>query len=370
MDMTEALSDECPAKSLHIEDDYHPRRMEEASTSGSLPELYRQLSYSSSTSTSDEVNVRAEVDAFVQKAAGAEQWKPESFEFVQPLQSAARNQGHVELMKRLDSGDFVAVKRMPISWTANGHKEFLRDHHVETEMPWMDIGLVSFLHCKGVDWICEPLGVFQDHRETFVVSALANKGDLFDWSQTGPAPGLEREDFSLPVVSQMFAAIQYLHNMSIAHCDISLENILLAQNEEGPLQVKVIDFGMAVVGTNEIVGTRGKPSYQAPEMHTPGAKFDPFLADCFSLGVAVFGIVVQDYPWLSTRPKACKFFEFMRMYGPRDYLMMRKSRRNAERPSLGSLCSEALLELLEALLAVNPSNRAQVDGQRWRWLEH
>lgn len=366
--MAEALSDECPAKPLQARH-YHAR-MEEAPTSDSLPELSRQISYSSSTSASDEVNLRAELDAFVQKAAFAAPWKPKSFELVQTLQRAARNQGHVELMKSLDSGDFVAVKRMPISWTANGHKEFLRDHHNETEMPWMDIGLVSFLHSKGVDWICEPLGVFQDQRETFVVSALANKGDLFDWSQTGPAPGLEREHFSLPIVSQIFAAIQYLHSMSIAHCDISLENILLAQNEEGPLQVKVIDFGMAVVGTNELVGPRGKPSYQAPEMHTPGGKFDPFLADSFALGVVVFGIVAQDYPWMSTRPRACKFFEFMRTYGPRDYLMMRKSRRNAERPSLGDLCSEALLELLEALLAVNPSNRAQVDGQRWRWLEY
>jgi len=376
VDISENQFDECPAKSLHIS--YYDARVERAPTSDTLPELPRQISYSSTASASDEVqlqlpafaNMRAEVDDCVQKAGNAAKWEPETFEFVKTLQSAARNQGHVELMKRLDTGAFVAVKRMPISWTANGHNDFLKDHQGETEMPWVDIGLVNLLHSKGVDWICEPLGVFKDHHSTFVVSALANKGDMFEWSSTGPAPGFEREHFCQPVVSQIFTAVQYLHSLNIAHCDISLENLLLVQHEGEPLQVKVIDFGMAVLGTNELVGPRGKPSYQAPEMHTPGLKFDPFLADSFALGVVSFGIVAQDYPWMSTRPRACKFFEYMRTYGPRDYLMMRKSRRNGERPRLADLCSEALLELLEGLLAVNPSNRARVDSQRWRWLEH
>eukprot|EP00930_Biecheleria_cincta_P000849 TRINITY_DN102045_c0_g1_i1.p1 TRINITY_DN102045_c0_g1~~TRINITY_DN102045_c0_g1_i1.p1 ORF type:complete len:400 (-),score=47.09 TRINITY_DN102045_c0_g1_i1:110-1309(-) len=373
---SETPSDECPAKSPCI--DYYDAWVEKAPTTDSLPELSRQNSYSSTASASDEVqlqlpafaNMRAEVDACVQQAGNVAEWQPESFEFVKTLQNAARNQGRVELMKRLDTGAFVAVKRMPISWTANGHKDFLKVHLGETEMPWVDIGLVNFLHSKGVDWICEPMGVFQDQHSTFVVSALANNGDLFEWSASGPAPGLEREHFCQPIVSQIFAAIRYLHSLTIAHCDISLENLLLVHHEGEPLQVKVIDFGMAVVGTNEIVGSRGKPAYQAPEMHTQRSKFDPFLADSFAVGVVVFGIVAQDYPWMSTRPQACKFFEYLRAYGPRDYLIMRKSRRNEERPSLADLSSEALVELLEDLLAVNPSNRARMDSKRWRWLEH
>ena len=34
---------------------------------------------------------------------------------------------------------------------------------------------------------------------------------------------------------------------------------------------------------------------QAPEMHVPGTRYDPFLGDSFGLGVVVFGMVAQDY---------------------------------------------------------------------------
>eukprot|EP00930_Biecheleria_cincta_P027200 TRINITY_DN1909_c0_g2_i1.p1 TRINITY_DN1909_c0_g2~~TRINITY_DN1909_c0_g2_i1.p1 ORF type:complete len:406 (-),score=56.43 TRINITY_DN1909_c0_g2_i1:249-1466(-) len=373
-----AYADACLSKPSDIR--YNCARVEEAPTADSLPEFpgnERQGSDSSSTSAGEETqlplpapaDVQAEVDACVLKAGNAAVWQPKSFELIKTLQSAARNQGRVELMKKLDTGAFVAVKRMPVSWTARGHKEFVRDHQRETEMPWVDIGLVNFLHSKGVDWICEPLGVYRDDHETFVVSALANQGDLFDWTQTGPIPGPERESFIVPVASQVFSALQYLHRLSIAHCDFSLENILLTQEEGGPLQVKIIDFGMSVVKQNHLCGPRGKPSYQAPEMHIPGMKYDPFLGDSFGLGVVVFGMAAQDYPWLSTRPQACKCFEYMRANGLRAFLQKRKSRRNGEGKRLGDIFSEALVEVLESLLAVNPSDRARVDARKWRWLE-
>ena len=45
---------------------------------------------------------------------------------------------------------------------------------------------------------------------------------------------------------------------------------------------------------------RGKQSYQAPEMHGSDT-YDAFLADDFALGVVVFAMAVQDYPWTATK---------------------------------------------------------------------
>lgn len=50
----------------------------------------------------------------------------------------------------------------------------------------------------------------------------------------------------MPLVAQIFSAVRWLHNLGIAHRDISLENILLAGPSEGA-RVKIIDFGLATL---------------------------------------------------------------------------------------------------------------------------
>ena len=104
----------------------------------------------------------------------------------------------------------------------------------------------------------------------------------------------------LPIVGQIFTAVCWLHDLGVAHRDLSLENILLTDNG-GSMQVKLIDFGMSTTQRVCKRELRGKQSYQAPEMHGP--EYDAFLADEFALGVVLFAMAVQDYPWTSTKKK-------------------------------------------------------------------
>lgn len=315
-------------------------------------------------------SLHADITACIWQAAAtaAAEKSPDHLEFVEVLQPAARNKGRVELMRSLETGHFVAAKRMPLSWTTSGHQEFLAQHHGEHEMPWVDVGVVKYLSSQGAPFLCETLGIFLDQTDLLVVSAFANKGDLFDWCQRGHAPGPDREMELRPIAQQMFFAVRYLHQRDIAHCDLSLENFLLTSTgaSDSRLEVKLIDFSMATVGREHLVGARGKSSYEAPEMHQ-GRSYDPFCADVFALGVGLFLLASQDYPWKSTRPGGCLRFEFASTMGLRAYLK-RRTVRSKSGDCLSQVQSKPLTQLLEGLLQVQPLERASLDSHVWQWL--
>lgn len=310
----------------------------------------------------------AEVNACIQSASCGQNWLPDSFRFVRKLQDAKRNHGTVDLMQSMIEGSFVAVKRMPRAWTGTGFKDKCTAKCEEVENPWLDVGLSKYLHKHGVPFACEPLGVFFSSSETFVVSSLATEGDLFDFSSGGPPPSKERETQLRPVFQQIFYAVCWLHDRFIAHCDISMENILLSKDcHDGPLQVKLIDYGMASVGERLTVVRRGKPSYQAPEMFE-GA-FDPFQADAFALGVVLYSSASTLYPWMNTQPGGCQMFALAYDKGLDAVLRRQKISRQHGRTALFEVLSQNIVHLLRGLLAVNPRDRlAPQKAKQLDWL--
>lgn len=212
-----------------------------------------------------------------------------------------------------------------------------------------------------------------------MVSDLASEGDLFSWCSvpSSHAPGLAREAVVLPFAMQILDAVQRLHALGIVHGDLSLENILLAHGlgSEAP-RVQLIDFGMA--STCRIRHRRvSKPSYQAPEMHSEPEplEYDGFQSDAFALGVVIYTLLMQDYPWVSTRPGVCKCFAFCRRFGFRDFVKKRSIRGGTTK--VIQHMSEPFLRLLEGLLSPNPEKRftlnedprGEAGGRRSIWHE-
>ncbi|CAE7563509.1 par-1 [Symbiodinium necroappetens] len=310
-----------------------------------------------------------EVEAHFEAVSGeVQQWSPTSFEFQRTLEKAARNQGHVSLMKCVNDGSFVAVKVMPISWTSTGHQQHRLHHPEDTENPWVDLGIVRHLSKKGVNFLCHPQGIFRDNAWLYCASDVATEGDFFTFVTPGPEPGLEREEALRPFMVQLFSAMRYLHDRYIAHCDISMENILVSKKlTDGHLQVKIIDFSMAVVGEKMTCGHRGKPSYQAPEM-TLTQFYDPFLVDCFGMGVVLFSAAARAYPWLCTVQGRCKCFDYVREHGHRKFWRIRKVKKTQPTKNIDQCFSEELKLLVEGLLALQPSERFSIDeafGLAW-----
>mmetsp|Transcript_86647 Transcript_86647/g.240250 ORF Transcript_86647/g.240250 Transcript_86647/m.240250 type:complete len:415 (-) Transcript_86647:104-1348(-) len=311
-------------------------------------------------------------------ALGVQAWDSGGFGLVRRLQSAERNHGTVEEMWQRDGtggGRAVAVKRMPMRWVATDPEVFQAEHPKESERPWYDFGLLKMLNDLKFPYVCKLLGLFRDTDFTYVVMSLATKGDLFTWCLQAPEPGLKREVLMHPIVIQLFSAMGWLHDVGVAHRDLSLENILLTENCDGRTQVMIIDYGAATLSRSCMAEVRGKPAYQAPEMHEE-VPYDPCLSDGFSLGVVLYGLAARDYPWTSTRASTCRLFECARTCGVRRFLQRRALQGGVapEGTRVADVLSPGLSELLEGLLEVAPKRRLtlgeahlEAGGRRSAW---
>lgn len=265
-----------------------------------------------------------------------------------------RNDGDVQLIRDTEHRQMVAVKRMPNKWICKSHEEFLRAHLGETEFPWQDIGCTQFLNSVDYKYVCKLYGVFRDESNTWVMFTYAPGGDLFDLALAGRPAGKNREESFAPLVPKLCSAIKTLHELGICHRDISLENVLL--NGNGPdANICLIDFAMASRDRMFKSIVRGKPSYQAPEMHERGTEYDAFLSDTFAAGVVVYCLFLGDYPWMSTKPAACMHFEYFKKHGFRSYCSKRKVRGSSRK--ILDCISESLFKLLNGLLSLDPHTR-------------
>jgi serine/threonine protein kinase len=86
---------------------------------------------------------------------------------------------------------------------------------------------------------------------------------------------------------QLVDSMRQLHDLSIMHRDISMENLLVFNfDDEGrALDLRVIDFGQACTQRHFSKCLTGKKSYQAPELHSGSGTIDGFLSDAFAVGV-------------------------------------------------------------------------------------
>jgi len=299
------------------------------------------------------------LEEFIQDASSSiKPWDPGDFMHVKTRQDALHNHTHVDHMLQSLEGSMraVAVKRLPNAWMKAGPQEFLAHQPRAAERPWCDLGILRYLNSIRFPWACDLLGVFRDEEHTYAITSLATNGNLFAWSECKPDPGPSREAIMLPIVRQVFAAIASLHELGLAHRDVSLENILLTQGADGELQVRIIDFAMATSARECCMEVRGKPSYQAPEMHLETC-YDPFLADAFSLGVTLFAMALRDYPWSSTKPGVCPLFGYVRMSGFKSFLQNRRLRPEIGNDYLVAVLSPSFTALLEGLLFLEPYQR-------------
>eukprot|EP00413_Alexandrium_margalefii_P048241 CAMPEP_0204610576 /NCGR_PEP_ID=MMETSP0661-20131031/61577_1 /ASSEMBLY_ACC=CAM_ASM_000606 /TAXON_ID=109239 /ORGANISM="Alexandrium margalefi, Strain AMGDE01CS-322" /LENGTH=590 /DNA_ID=CAMNT_0051622393 /DNA_START=71 /DNA_END=1844 /DNA_ORIENTATION=- len=254
-------------------------------------------------------------------------------------------------------GEHVAVKRKPNDWICDGREDFAQRHPGAAEQPWMDLCCTAFLTSVEFPYVCPLRMVYRSEGFTHVVTELATHGDLFQWSTAcKEEPGPAREALVLPLAVQVMDAVRRLHDLSLVHGNICAENFLLSRRAgEDELHVELIDFGRSSTERFSRGGAEGKPSYRAPEMHSGGV-FDRVLADGFALGVVLYSMLVQEYPWRSTRPGACKAFDFFQRHGFRAFAARRKCFNRSQ--TVAQCMSEPVMQVLEGLLCANPSERS------------
>jgi len=323
----------------------------------------------------DDASLKASMNELASRVG---RWDAGRFTFVERLQASPQNFGCIDKMEDSRDGRRVVVKRMPNAWIRASPAEFERTYEKASERPWLDLGILMELNRRRYPWACELLDVLRDREHTYVMTTLAMQGDLFSWCTSKPAPGAQREGIIAPVAAQVLSAVRWLHNLGVAHRDLSLENVVLAEDNGSTPQVKLIDFAMATTSRMRRHELRGKPSYQAPEMHTE-AEYDAFLTDAFAVGVVVYALAVQGYPWDSTdRRSRCQGRRCAEESGLRKLLAL-KRQKNCGGKCIIEVMSRDLVSLLVGLLEFDPGQRfhlgedcMQGKEQAWRsvWLSN
>ena len=128
------------------------------------------------------------------------------------------------------------------------------------------------------------------------------------------------------VVSYLYQtslALDRTHKASIVHRDLKPENIFLCERDEGPPQIKVLDFGIAKFassakgGAGQATNSVGTPLYMAPEQFLPGAEVTP-AADIYALGLLAYTLLGGTDYWHEELERDENVFAFalIAMKGP------------------------------------------------------
>ncbi len=110
------------------------------------------------------------------------------------------------------------------------------------------------------------------------------------------------------IAEQICEAMSYAHGLGIVHRDITLKNIMLNEEEENDIQVKILDFGLVKLidsqqtTGNSMMGTR---LFMAPEQ-VIGGSVDG-RADIFAFGVSLYRILTGHFPFEAEHPAALMY---------------------------------------------------------------
>eukprot|EP00397_Hematodinium_sp_SG-2012_P021324 GEMP01022020.1.p1 GENE.GEMP01022020.1~~GEMP01022020.1.p1 ORF type:complete len:375 (+),score=34.55 GEMP01022020.1:269-1393(+) len=174
-------------------------------------------------------------------------------------------------------------------------------------------------------YILEMLSYWQDPRYTYVATAFCEGGCLFSRvaaSKKGLAKPIAKR-----YMRQLLEAVQFMHHHNIAHRDISLENILLAESTFDT--IRLMDFGVAVPIFHPEDGSPitysgthvGKVVYRPPEMYPDmqkGKKVLPQyradMCDLFACGMTLYFMLTGHNLWGVCRMPD-KVYNFIRMNG-------------------------------------------------------
>jgi eukaryotic-like serine/threonine-protein kinase len=152
-------------------------------------------------------------------------------------------------------------------------------------------GLIESRHVVSV----LDTGVDASTNDNYIVMELLSGEDFRQlFRRLGRVPS----DLVLSIAFQVCLGLRRAHEQGIIHRDIKAGNIFLARRDDGHVEVKILDFGIAKLRVDPLAShdghdlTRsgsvlGSPLYMSPEQATGSRKIDG-RSDIWSLGIVMY----------------------------------------------------------------------------------
>ncbi|GIL51589.1 hypothetical protein Vafri_7433 [Volvox africanus] len=190
-------------------------------------------------------------------------------------------------VERVSDGCRMAAKVLPLSSLADANK--LR--RVQNE-----IDINQLLHHPH---IVTFLGSFQDEQNVYLLQELC----CITLSELLKHVGKMTELQAAHILWQVLSALEHLHGCRVAHRDLKLSNMFLAQDGT----VKVGDLGLAChlpTPSCRRRSTCGSLNWMAPEVLRPRSNGYGLEVDIWALGVMLFTLLVGRPPFAAGRESA------------------------------------------------------------------
>ncbi|ESN92473.1 hypothetical protein HELRODRAFT_89337 [Helobdella robusta] len=241
-------------------------------------------------------------------------------------------------------------------------------------------------HCKGHENIVQLQEFYEEDKNFYLVFEKMSGGTLLErLTRDGPLPELDVSK----IVGGLASALKFLHDRSVAHRDLKLENILCSApgdssssyNQDGNLSglhpVKLCDFDLSTefseptytqppttTKTTTNQSQVGSIDYMAPEVVSVWLyESDQYTEQCdlWSLGVVMFILLSGLKPIVARRPHNCvcrdSNYEYICDYCREEHFEeIKRGRYDMSGPEWSSI-SEGAKDLIRYLLVVDPTKR-------------
>jgi eukaryotic-like serine/threonine-protein kinase len=130
---------------------------------------------------------------------------------------------------------------------------------------------------------------FDNQRQPYFTMALLEDAQtLTGFGQTQPLR------VKIDLLIQVLQALAYMHRLSILHCDLKPDNVLVVNG-----QVKVLDFGLAITRSKNTTladgNTAGTLAYMAPEVIQGFPTSE--VSDLYAVGVMAYELLAGVHPF-------------------------------------------------------------------------
>ena len=199
--------------------------------------------------------------------------------------------GQVFKAKKEKSGEAAAVKVMDLTKLSHRFKEKFLPREMDA------LKQASHPHIVRID------DIFRSNKRIFIFMEFVGGGDAAEYLKKY---GALNESKACKWFTQILEALNYLHNhLFIAHRDLKIDNILLTEDMQN---TKLTDFGFAkeawdpinncVILSDSFCGTE---PYYSPQL-VKKVKYDPFKADVWAMGVVLFALLNNRFPFHFGKP--------------------------------------------------------------------